>query len=147
MYKRQIYILCKVSESFFSHYQKLRKTGGASIFTCEQSKLVHIRCKFMAHPRHFNYTRQQENARSSDCSLSAEIELFRRRNRRRIRRRKKFSSLTYDVVRLLHHGRLRRIHNGADATTRDCVLAASYSHPRAKDTVPGEARQMMVLVL
>lgn len=46
------------------------------------------------------------------------------------------SSLTYDVVRLLHHGRLRRIHNGA-ATTRDCVLATSYPHPRAKDIVPG----------
>lgn len=53
---------------------------------------------------------------------------------------KKFSSLTYDVVRLLHHGRLRRIHNGADATTRDCVLATSYSHPRPKDIVPGETR-------
>lgn len=45
-------------------------------------------------------------------------------------------SLTYDVVRLLHHGRLRRIHNGA-ATTRDCVLATSYPHPRSKDIVPG----------
>lgn len=53
-----------------------------------------------------------------------------------------FSSLTYNVVRLLHHGRLRRIHNRADAAaTRDCVLAASYSHPRA---VPGQIRQMMV---
>lgn len=56
------------------------------------------------------------------------------------KKNREFSSLTYDVVRLLHHGRLRRIHNGADATTRDCVLAASYSHPRPKNVVPGETR-------
>jgi len=67
-------------------------------------------------------------------------------------RNRPLGSLTYDVVRLLHHGRLRRIHNGVAAVataaaTRDCVLAASYSHPRAKDVVPGQARQVVMLVL
>jgi len=78
------------------------------------------------------------------------------RSLRGARKNRPLGSLTYDVVRLLHHGRLRRIHNGVAATataaaaaagTRDCVLAASYSHPRAKDVIPGQARQVVMLVL
>lgn len=53
--------------------------------------------------------------------------------------------LTYDVVWLLHHCWLRRIHN-VPVTNRDCVLASSNSNPRAKDIVPGKAGQPIMIV-
>lgn len=53
--------------------------------------------------------------------------------------------LTYDVVWLLHHCWLRRIHN-VPVTNRDCVLVSSNSNPRAKDIVPGKAGQPIMVV-
>lgn len=43
--------------------------------------------------------------------------------------------LTHDVVCLLHHGWLRRIHNVA-VDTRDCVLAPTNPNSSAKDIIP-----------
>lgn len=54
-------------------------------------------------------------------------------------------SPTYDVVRLLHHGWLRRIHNLSGAAC-DCVFAPADSNPCAKDIVSRQSRQLMVVV-